>query len=110
MPGIVAGNHQVPSCLTVGPADCDTQLAGYDHGVGFLIDQAGRNGKLESDPDGREIVRFTMVRGASDVYSVDRFPLLGSQVTEGAVGTLSATGMTDPVAYLRPLATLKHKV
>ena len=110
MPGIVAGNHQVPSCLTVGPPGCDTRLSGYDHGVGFLIDQAAENGDLTRDPEQREVTRLKMVRGASEVHSVDRFPLLGSQVTEGAVDTLSAAGMTDPVAYLRPLATLKHKV
>ena len=110
MPGIVAGNHQVPSCLSVGPAACDTRLSGYDHGVGFLIDEAGRAGDLMPDPKGRDVKRLTMVRGEPDVHKVDTFPLLDAAVTEEAIGTLSAAGMTDPVAYLRPLATLKHKV
>ena len=62
------------------------------------------------DPKGRDVKRLTMVRGEPDVHKVDTFPLLDAAVTEEAIGTLSAAGMTDPVAYLRPLATLKHKV
>lgn len=110
MPGIVAGNHQVPSCLTVGPSDCDTRLSGYDHGVGYLIDQSVRNGGMSHDGAGRSVTRLKMVRGSSEVDSVDTFPLLDSHVTEGAMATLSEAHMADPVAYLRPLVTLKHKV
>lgn len=110
MAGIVAGNHQVPSCITVGPSACDTHLSGYDHGVGYLIDRARGGGELRTDPDGRTVTRYTMVRGTPKVHRVDTFPLLDATVTETAMGTLSSAGMADPVAYVRPLATLKHKV
>ena len=50
MPGIVAGSHQVPSCLTVGPAGCDQGLVGYDHGVGHLIDRQLEQGTLHPEP------------------------------------------------------------
>lgn len=110
MPGIVAGNHQVPSCITVGPPDCDTRLSGYDHGVGYLIDQASQNGGLRRDPREHDVTRYRMIRGTDDVHSIETLPLLDAGVTEDALGTLSDAGMTRPVAYLRPLATLKHKV
>jgi tRNA-splicing ligase RtcB len=109
LPGIVAGNHQVPSCLGVGPPGCDARLSGYDHGVGFLIDQAQREGRLGVDPRGYEINRLVMTRGTDRLHEERVLPLLDRWPLDGALQTLSDEGMARPVAYLRPLATLKHK-
>lgn len=108
-PGIVAGSHQVSSCLTVGPAGTDSQLSGYDHGVGFLIEQAQANGGIPADPRGHEIRRLSMTRGTTVLHEEQVLPLLERTQLDRAMGTLSTDGMAAPVAYLRPLATLKHK-
>ena len=109
MPGIVAGSHQVPSCLTIGPDGTDSRLSGYDHGVGFLIEQAQANGGLSADPRGLEIHRLSMTRGTPNLHEERVMPLLERRPLDDAMEQLSADGMASPVAYLRPLATLKHK-
>lgn len=108
-PGIVAGSHQVPSCLTIGPDGTDGKLSGYDHGVGFLIEQAQENGGIPADSRGHEIRRLSMTRGTGELHEERVFPLLERTPLDEAMSTLSAQGMARPVAYLRPLATLKHK-
>lgn len=109
-PGIVAGNHQVPSSLTIGPAGCDAQLSGYDHGVGFLIEQAQVSGGLEADHRGLEVRRLSMTRGTQELHDDRVLPLLERSPLDSALRTLAEKGMAEPVAFLRPLATLKHKV
>jgi tRNA-splicing ligase RtcB len=109
MAGIVAGTHQVASCLTVGPPGCDDKVGGYDHGVGFLVERAQEHGSLDPDPRGLEVRRLRMTRGTEQVHQREVMPLLASDVIEGAVASLEELGFTRPVAYLRPLATLKHK-
>ncbi len=108
-PGIVAGSHQVPSCLTIGPEGTDSKLSGYDHGVGFLIEQAQTNGGILNDPRGHQIRRLSMTRGTQQLHDEKVLPLLERSPLDDAMSILSAEGMTRPVAYLRPLATLKHK-
>ncbi len=109
MAGIVAGNHQVASCVTVGPPGSDQRVGGYDHGVGFLIEQAQREGGLDPDPRGLEVPRLRMTRGAPEVHRREALPLLAPDVIHDAMATLGDLGFARPVAYLRPLATLKHK-
>lgn len=109
MPGIVAGNHQVPSALTIGPPDCDTRLSGYDHGVGFLIEQAQADGPLEPDSRNQQVRRLSMTRGTDRLHAEQVLPLLERSPLDEAMRSLSSEGMARPVAYLRPLATLKHK-
>lgn len=109
MPGIVAGNHQVPSCITIGPPGCDAKLSGYDHGVGFLIDQAQLDDELGADPRGLEVRRLSMTRGTSRLLEEKVLPLLNRSPLDSALQRLSDAEMTRPVAFLRPLATLKHK-
>ena len=109
MPGIVAGNHQVASCLTVGPQGCDDKLGGYDHGVGFLIERAQQTGSIDPDPRGLDVRRLRMTRGTDELHQREVLPLLSSGVIEQAVASLEGMGFARPVAYLRPLATLKHK-
>lgn len=109
VPGIVAGNHQVSSCVTIGPPGCDRTLAGYDHGVGFLIEEAQQKGLLETDPRGLMVRRLWMTRGTQRLHEQEVLPLLGRTPLDSAMRTLSADGMALPVALLRPLATLKHR-
>jgi tRNA-splicing ligase RtcB len=109
MPGIVAGSHQVPSCLTTGPNGTDSKLSGYDHGVGFLIEQAHANGGIAADPRNLEIRRLSMTRGTTRLHEERVMPLLERSPLDDAMEKLTADGMASPVAYLRPLATLKHK-
>lgn len=108
-PGIVAGSHQVPSCLTIGPEGTGSKLSGYDHGVGFLIDQVQTGGGIPADPRGLQIRRLSMTRGTDQLHEERVMPLLERQPLDDAMSTLSESGMARPVAYLRPLATLKHK-
>ncbi len=108
-PGIVAGSHQVPSCLTIGPEGTDTTLSGYDHGVGFLIERAQANGGISADSRGHQIRRLSMTRGTQQIHEERVLPLLERTPLDDAMATLSTDGMARPVAYLRPLATLKHK-
>lgn len=109
MAGIVAGDHQVPSCLTVGPQHCDDKVAGYDHGVGFLIERARQQAPLDTDPRGLETHRLRMTRGTDQLHERQVLPLLAPYIIEGAMASLEESGFARPVAYLRPLATLKHK-
>lgn len=108
MPGIVAGTHQVPSCVTVGPPGSDSVLAGYDHGVGFLAERAMERGELTEDPRGYEVRRLKMTRGTQRLHQEEVLPLLGRGPLDSAMSQLSSSGMARPVAMLRPLATLKH--
>jgi tRNA-splicing ligase RtcB len=109
MAGIVAGNHQVASCLTIGPPGCDESVGGYDHGVGFLIELAQQRESLDPDRRGLEVRRLRMTRGTDQVHEREVLPLLASDVIEDAIASLEERGFTRPVAYMRPLATLKHK-
>jgi RNA-splicing ligase RtcB len=109
MPGIVAGNHQVSSYVTIGPPDCDSVLAGYDHGVGFLIEEAQQKGLLGNDPSGHEVRRLSMTRGTQQLHEQEVLPLMARTPLDSAMRTLAADGMARPVALLRPLATLKHR-
>jgi tRNA-splicing ligase RtcB len=109
MAGIVAGNHQVASCLAVGPPGCEERVGGYDHGVGFLIELAQQRGSLDPDPRGLEVRRLRMTRGTDQVHDRVVLPLLASKVIEDVMASLEERGFSRPVAYLRPLATLKHK-
>lgn len=109
-PGIVAGSHQVPSCLTVGPPGCERVVAGFDHGVGYLLEQATAAGALDPDPRHLQVQRIKMVRGTPEVCSETTLPLLTSTVLDDAIVTLAASGFAQPVAYLRPVANLKHRV
>lgn len=109
MPGIVAGSHQVPSCVTIGPEGTASKLSGYDHGVGFLIEQAQANGGIATDPRDFEIRRLSMTRGTTRLHEERAMPLLERTPLDDAMSKLTAAGMANPVAYLRPLATLKHK-
>ncbi len=109
MPGIVAGSHQVSSCVTIGPPGCDSVLAGYDHGVGFLIEEAQQKGLLDDDPRGHEVRRLSMTRGTQQLHEQEVLPLLARTPLDSAMRTLSAEGMARPVVLLRPLATLKHR-
>ena len=109
-PGILAGSHQVPSCLTVGPSTSSDTLAGFDHGVGFLIEQLQRSRKLGTHPSGHHIDRMVMTRGTGTVHEQRAFPLLDRTPLDDAIQDLSRRGMVAPVAMLRPLATLKHKL
>lgn len=108
-PGIVAGSHQVPSCLTIGPEGSDTKLSGYDHGVGFLIEQAQSNGGIPTDARGHQIRRLSMTRGTERLHEEKVMPLLERAPLDDAMSALATDGMARPAAYLRPLATLKHK-
>lgn len=108
-PGIVAGSHQVPSCLTIGPDGVDAKLSGYDHGVGFLIEQSQANGGIATDARSHQIRRLSMTRGTDELHEERVLPLLERTPLDEAMSILSADGMARPVAYLRPLATLKHK-
>lgn len=109
MPGIVAGNHQVSSCLTIGPPGCDEKLSGYDHGVGFLIDRENQQGMLQPDPRGHQVRRLWMTRGRPELHREDVLPLLDHTTLDAAMQVLSVNAMAKPVAMLRPLATLKHR-
>lgn len=109
-PGIVAGNHQVPSYLTVGPPGCGEELSGYDHGVGALLQEAERSEPLSPDPRGAEVRRVRMKRGSTDIESSEVLPLLDTRVIDETIGELSRQGRTRPVATVRPIGTLKHVV
>ena len=109
MAGIVAGNHQMASCLTVGPPGCDQRVSGYDHGVGFLIERAQQQGLLHPDTRDMEIRRLRMTRGTEQMHERQVLPLLASDIVEDTMASLEELGVARPVAYLRPLATLKHK-
>lgn len=108
-PGIVAGNHQAASVLTVSPPGCDERLGGFDHGVGYLLDEATSAGQVA--PDDRDLTtnRYYMTRGVDGIHRRDTQPLLDRSILDSAMQDLSARGFAQPVAYLRPLATLKHK-
>lgn len=110
MPGIVAGTHQVESYLIVGLPGSDTRLAGYDHGVGFLVDHAIGAALTRPDPSGHQVQRLSMTRGTNDVHSRKSFPLLDPSIAEEAINDLERAGFVRPVAVLRPLTTLKHVV
>ena len=109
-PGIVAGNHQVTSCLTVGPPGCDKNIAGYDHGVGHLLDAAQGRGDFGRDPREHEIERLYMTRGTSQLHETQTLPLLDRRVVDRTMTVLENQGSAQAVAMLRPLMTLKHKV
>ena len=109
-PGIVAGSHRVPSCLTVGPPGCERAVAGFDHGVGHLLESAEAAGAVPEDPRGLEVRRIKMVRGTSEICSESSVTLLDPTVIEDAMATLAQAGYARPVAYLRPVANLKHRV
>ena len=109
-PGIVAGNHQVPSYLTVGPPGCADRLGGYDHGVGSLLLDAERDDPLDPDERGYEVRRVRMKRGSTEIGSVERLPLLDTRVIDATMDELSRQGHTRPVATVRPVGTLKHIV
>lgn len=106
--GIVAGSHNVASCLTVGPEGSDAKLGGFDHGVGFLIDQARRRGESAPDESGATTRRVTMTRGTDRILAIDAVPLNKPTVIEATMRDLATEGLAKPVAYLRPLTTLKH--
>lgn len=109
-PGIVAGNHQVPSCLTIGLPGCDETISGYDHGIGHLINVAQSNGGIRPDPRGLTTERVIMTRGTSSVHETQTLPLLERQILDRTMRTLEEQGSARPVALVRPLVTLKHKV
>jgi hypothetical protein len=50
-----------------------------------------------------------MTRGTDRVHDREVLPLLASKVIEDVMASLEERGFSRPVAYLRPLATLKHK-
>jgi tRNA-splicing ligase RtcB len=110
LPGIVAGNHQVSSCLTVGPPGCADSISGYDHGVGYLINEAQKRGDFAADIRGHEVQRMMMTRGTNRLHAIDTLPLLDRRCLDATLTELKARGTTTPVAMLRPLATLKHKI
>lgn len=107
-PGIVAGNHQVSSYLTVGPPGAGNEIGGYDHGCGFLLQMAAANDETDPDERGLAVRRLRMKRGRSEITEREVLPLLDSAVVDAAVDELAAARQTAPVATLRPLATLKH--
>ncbi len=109
-PGIVAGSNQVPSCITIGPAGCEERLGGYDHGVGILLEKAIAAGEVAPDPRGLTTERVKMIRGTEQVHSRDPQPLLDATVIERAMTALTDANFARPVAYVRPLKTLKHKI
>jgi RNA-splicing ligase RtcB len=109
-PGIVAGNHQVPSCLTIGPPGCDDKIGGFDHGIGHLLNVANDRGDFRPDPRDLEVQRMYMFRGTSRTHKVEKLPLLDRHVLDETMASLETDGFARPVAMLRPLITLKHKV
>jgi RNA-splicing ligase RtcB len=109
-PGIVAGDHQVPSCLIVGPPGCEDRLSGYDHGIGHLLAQARSADELTADGRGLGVERLRMVRGTTEVDRQQRVPLPQTPLLEETMERLAGAGFAEPVAYLRPIANLKHRV
>jgi tRNA-splicing ligase RtcB len=109
-PGIVAGNHQVPSCLTIGPPGCDDRIGGFDHGIGHLLNVANDRGESRPDSRNLEVQRLVMTRGTSRTHKVETLPLLERHVLDTTMDSLQEQGFARPVATLRPLATLKHKI
>lgn len=107
--GIVSGNHQASSALTISPQDSAGKLGGFDHGVGFLLEEATTAGLTQEDVRGYETSRYYMTRGVDGVHRHDVQPLLDRSVLDSAMSTLEAERFASPVAYLRPLMTLKHK-
>jgi hypothetical protein len=108
-PGIVAGDHQVPSCLVLGPPGCEDRLAGFDHGIGHLLERARAADELAVDGRGHHVSRLRMVRGTGEVDRQQQVPLLQTSLLERTMEHLSASGFAEPVAYLRPIANLKHR-
>jgi tRNA-splicing ligase RtcB len=109
-PGIVAGNHQVPSCLTIGPPGCDDKIGGFDHGIGHLLNVADNRGDSRPDPRSLEVQRLFMTRGTSRLHKTEKLPLLDRRILDETMASLEKQGFARPVAMLRPLITLKHKV
>lgn len=109
-PGIVAGSNQIASCLVVGSPRCDEVLSGFDHGIGHLLERAGAEGRLTPDPRDLGVERLKMVRGTDTVVATDTLPLLTTDLMDRTLDTLSSSGFVEPVAHLRPVANLKHKV
>ncbi len=50
-----------------------------------------------------------MTRGTQQTHEEKVMPLLERTPLDDAMSTLATDGMARPVAYLRPLATLKHR-
>jgi hypothetical protein len=51
-----------------------------------------------------------MVRGTAEVDRQQRVPLLHTPLLAETMERLSGAGFARPVAYLRPIANLKHRV
>lgn len=109
-PGIVAGSNQVGSCLTIGAPGCEDLLAGFDHGIGYLLERARAEGTLGEDPRGARTVRLRMIRGTDVIDRFEHLPVLRTRLMDDTVETLSGAGFVEAVAHLRPVANLKHKV
>jgi tRNA-splicing ligase RtcB len=109
LPGIVAGNNQVSSFITLGPDDVGTSLGGYDHGIGFILQLLAEQGNQPHDPRGLTSLRLEMRRGHEGVLDRKEYPLLESDPLRETVSHLEAAGHTRGVAIARPLATLKHR-
>lgn len=108
--GIVAGSNQIGTCLTVGSDRCGDLVGGFDHGIGFLLEQAHSAGELRPDRRDLAVQRLKMVRGTETIERVDTLPLLQTDLMDRTLDTLGAAGFVEPVAHLRPVANLKHKV
>ena len=50
-----------------------------------------------------------MTRGKDGIHRQEVQPLLDRAVLDGAMSTLAGEGFASPVAFLRPIMTLKHK-
>ncbi len=107
--GIVSGNHQAASCITISPPGSDQRVGGFDHGVGYLLEEAARAGQVVRDERNLQTDRFYMTRGSDGIHRQDTQSLLNRDVLDGAMSSLVAENFVRPVAYMRPLVTLKHK-
>ncbi|MDH3296318.1 MAG: RtcB family protein, partial [Acidimicrobiia bacterium] len=108
-PGIVAGSHQVSSCLTVGPEEDPGELAGYDHGIGFLLDLMEERGEPPvPHPSGVSSVRLKMKRGHNEIVERRTFPLLGSEPILETIKELEQMNAVRGAVLTRPVGTLKH--
>ncbi len=104
-PGIVAGNSQVPSCICVGMPECENQVSGYDHGAGTLLKAA--TGQLAEDPRGLQTQLIEVPRGGRQVVGRRPMPVLRADMVEDVMATLEKAEFVRPVAYMRPMMTLK---
>ena len=104
-PGIISGSNNIPSCITIGPNGCEERIGGYDHGIGILLDKSAD--RLTEDPRSLQAIRFEVPRGADHAITRKPYSLMKANVLEKVVDKLSGADFTRPVAYVRPLATLK---